>query len=91
MMENNILRLKEILKEKKITGKDLAPKVGLSETAMSNAVKGQSVPKASILLKIAKELDVDLRELFISTKASESLFIKKNGEYVEVGSIKPFS
>ncbi len=63
-----ILRLKEILKEKGITGKDLAEKVNISVTGMSNIVKGQSLPREEVLLQIAETLDVDLRELFISTK-----------------------
>ena len=66
----SILRLKEVLKEKEVTGKDLAEKVGLSETAMSNIVKGQSLPRQEVLLKIAQTLDVDIRELFYPTKES---------------------
>ena len=63
-----ILRLKEILKEKEITGKDLAEKINISITGMSNIVKGQSLPREEVLLQIAETLDVDLKELFISTK-----------------------
>lgn len=63
-----ILRLKEILKEKGITGKDLAEKINISVTGMSNIVKGQSLPREEVLVQIAETLDVDLRELFISTK-----------------------
>lgn len=63
-----ILRLKEILKEKEITGKDLAEKINISVTGMSNIVKGQSLPREEVLLQIAETLDVDLKELFISTK-----------------------
>lgn len=64
----SILRLKELLKEKDITGKELSEKVGLSVTAMSNIVKGQSLPRQEVLLKIAQTLDVDIRELFHPTK-----------------------
>ena len=63
-----ILRLKEILKEKEITGKDLAEKINISVTGMSNSVKGQSLPSEEVLLQIAETLDVDLKELYISTK-----------------------
>lgn len=67
-----ILRLKEVLKEKEMTGKELAEKVGLSETAMSNIVKGQSLPRQEALLKIAETLDVDIRELFHPTKTQNT-------------------
>jgi transcriptional regulator with XRE-family HTH domain len=63
-----ILRLKEILKEKEITGKDLAEKINISITGMSNIVKGQSLPREEVLIQIAETLDVDLKDLFISTK-----------------------
>lgn len=68
----SILRLKEVLKEKEMTGKDLAERVGLSETAMSNIVKGQSLPRQEVLLKIAQTLDVDIRELFHPTKENSA-------------------
>lgn len=68
-----ILRVKEILKEKRITGKELAVKVGISQTAMSNIVKGQSLPRQEVLLKIADTLDVDIRELFNVTKENTLL------------------
>lgn len=84
-----ILRLKELLKEKEITGKELAEKIGISETGMSNIVKGQSLPRQEVLLQIAKLLDVDIRDLFYSTKEtqSETLYIKKDGEFVAVGKL----
>lgn len=75
-----ILRLKEILKEKEITGKDLAEKINISVTGMSNIVKGQSLPREEVLLQIAETLDVDLKELFISTK-------KKGEPKIELQSI----
>jgi transcriptional regulator with XRE-family HTH domain len=75
-----ILRLKEILKEKGITGKELAEKINISVTGMSNIVKGQSLPREEVLLQIAEILDVDLKELFISTK-------KKGEPKIELQSI----
>ncbi|CAA0236472.1 helix-turn-helix domain-containing protein [Tenacibaculum maritimum] len=66
----SVLRLKELLKEKGITGKELADKIGISVTGMSNIVKGQSLPRQEVLLQIAKTLDVDIKDLFHSTKAT---------------------
>lgn len=94
----SVLRLKEILAEKEASGKDLAEKVGISEMSMSRVVSGKSFPRPEVLLKIAEELKVDIRELFHPTlpaskaakasKASmEPLYIKKNGRYVKVGEI----
>ncbi len=85
----SILRLKELLKEKGITGKELAERVDLSITGMSNIVKGESIPKPDTLTSIAKELDVDIRDLFHSTKETETetLYVNRDGNYIPVGSI----
>ncbi len=68
----NILRLKEVLKEKEITGKDLAEKVGVTPASISNIVQGNSFPKPELLVKIANTLDVDIRDLFYPTKPIEN-------------------
>ena len=67
-----ILRLKEILKEKGITGKEFALMVNVTEASVSNLVKGDSIPRKQLLIDIAAALDVDLRTLFISTKPHRS-------------------
>jgi len=67
-----ILRLKEVLKEKKVTGKQLADMVGVSQPAISEFVNNKSQPRPELLLKIAAALDVDLRELFVSTKPQKN-------------------
>ncbi|MEQ8418815.1 MAG: helix-turn-helix transcriptional regulator [Arenibacter algicola] len=68
-----VLRLKEILGEKNISGKDLAEAVGVSPVSISNIVQGNSFPKPELLLGIARELNVDVRELFRPTKGGAIL------------------
>lgn len=67
----NILRLKEVLYEKNVSGKDLSGKIGVSQNTISNITNGYSFPKPGLLLAIARELDVDIRELLISTKEKD--------------------
>ena len=67
-----ILRLKEILKEKGITGKEFALMVNVTEASVSNLVKGDSIPRKQLLVDIAAALDVDLKDLFISTKPQKN-------------------
>ncbi len=67
----NILRLKEVLTEKGVSGKELALKLGVSQNTISNIVKGYNFPKPTLLIGIAKVLDVDVRELLISTKEKD--------------------
>ena len=86
----SILRLKELLREKGITGKELADKVGISVTGMSNIVKGQSLPRQEVLLQIAVLLNVDIRELFNPTKETEAetIYAFREGSYVPIGVLK---
>ena len=69
---DTILRLRDLLKQKKITGKSLAEKVGVSDNTISFILTGKTHPRPELLLKIAVALDVDLRTLFISTKPQRS-------------------
>lgn len=86
-----ILRLKEVLKEKGLTGKELAEKVNVTEATISNLAKGDSIPRKELLIQIAEVLDVDIKELFNSTKEpgeQETLYIFKDGSYIPIGTIK---
>jgi len=68
----NILKLKEVLKEKKVTGKELSLKVDVTENAISMIINNKRQPRFELLVKIATALDVDIRELFNSTKPQKS-------------------
>lgn len=85
----NILRLRELLKEKGLTGKELAEMVNVTEASISNLVKGDSIPRKDLLLQIASSLDVDIRELFVSTKETkmESVYLNRDGKFIEIGKI----
>ena len=86
----NILRLKEILKEKGVTGKELAQRLEMTETSISRMLNGLQYPKIETLLNIANALDVDIRDLFEPTKSTfkRPLFIKDdNGVLLEVGTL----
>ncbi len=85
-----MLRIKEILSEKGVTGKLLAEKVGVTQVSISNILNGNHFPKPELLKSIAKELDVDIRGLFISTKSSpsrEQIYVKRLGDYVPIGEV----
>lgn len=86
----NLLQLKAILKEKGVSGKELAEKTEVSPQTISNIIKGSSFPKPELLLKISEVLNVDIRELFISTQESEreKIYVRRNGEYVNIGELK---
>ncbi|CAG5082964.1 helix-turn-helix transcriptional regulator [Parvicella tangerina] len=63
-----ILRLKDIMKEKGVSREDLANKVGVSMTTISNISTEKNYPTIPLLLSMAEALDVDIREMFEPTK-----------------------
>ena len=67
----SLLRLNEIL-DKDYTGRALAEELGVTPNTVSNWVKGKSTPSGDDLLRIAKALYVDVRDLFHSTKTKEA-------------------
>lgn len=78
-----ILRIKELLSLSGINGKILADKTGVSQNTISNIVSGKNFPKPELLLKISEVLDVDVRDLFNSTKKTDNVLlghIEFNGE-----------
>jgi transcriptional regulator with XRE-family HTH domain len=88
-----LLKIKELLKEKGMTSKDLAEKLDVTPATVSNINNGNHFPKPDLLLKIAEVLDVDIKELFLSTKDStgkgkEPIYIEKGGKYINIGEIR---
>lgn len=61
-------RLKVVLVEKKKTGKWLAETLGKNEATVSRWCANVSQPSIETLFAIAKVLNVDMKELLVSTK-----------------------
>jgi len=55
--------LNQLMKEKNITQKELAKRIGIDETAMCRYVNGSRTPRIDILTNLAKELDVTIEYL----------------------------
>jgi putative transcriptional regulator len=62
-------RIKEILKDQGRTQTWLAEKIGKSYVVVTNYCNNNSQPSIAVLRKIAKALDVDVRELLMPTKS----------------------
>ena len=63
-MTNNIGKfLQEVRKEKGLTQKDLAEKIGVSDKTISKWENGNSTPDTSMLLSISEALDVTVNEI----------------------------
>lgn len=64
----SVLRLKEIMRDKGISREELASKVNVSVTTISNISTEKNYPTIPLLLSLAEALDVDVREMLSPTK-----------------------
>ena len=69
------LRIKDVLKEKKVTVVSLAGIIGIAQPSMSNIVNGKSMPSLETLEKISSALEVPLTELFEQSKSDTASLI----------------
>ena len=70
------LRVKEILKERGLSQKDLAGKMGVAEISLSRSINGN--PSMDTLIKMAEALDVEMGELF-SARSKDEIICPKCG------------
>jgi len=63
-----INRLKVVLAEKEISQKDFAKTMSVDPNTISRICNNEQQPTLKTLHKMAKALDVDIRELLIPTK-----------------------
>lgn len=74
------LRIKDVLKEKKVTVVSLAGMIGITQPNMSNIVNGKSTPSLETLEKIANALGVDITELFVPSSSGGIIGVIRIGE-----------
>lgn len=72
-----MLQIKELLRQKGITAKELAEKIGISEGALSKSVSGN--PTLERLEQIASALCVPVSDLF-ERRGDFIAFVRRNGE-----------
>lgn len=68
----HINRLKVVLAEQNKTGKWLAEVLSKNEATVSRWCTNEMQPSLETLVKIANALDVDVKELLVSTKKKEN-------------------
>lgn len=66
-----INRLKVVLVEQKHTGKWLAETLGKNEATVSRWCTNETQPSLDTLLEIALALNVDIKELLVSSKETK--------------------
>lgn len=68
LMKDSMNRIKIILKEQGRTQTWLAEQIGKSYVVVTNYCNNNSQPSIQVLTEISKILDVDIRDLLVSTK-----------------------
>ena len=68
---DDLNRIKVVLVEKKRTSKWLAEQLGKSACSVSKWCQNTVQPDLQTLQSISKLLDVDIRDLIVSTKSSQ--------------------
>ena len=61
-------RIKDVLEEKGIKQKWLAEKLGKSFNSVNSYVQNRQQPRLEVLSQIAEILDVDIKDLILSSK-----------------------
>ena len=82
------LRVKEILKERGITQKELADKLSMTEVGLSKSINDGGNPPLKKLEDIASILNVDFIELFVPKKDGTSGYIEHRGTIYKINSIE---
>lgn len=84
-----MLRIKEVLKEKKLSQIDLAEKLDITTVGLNKIINGN--PTVDTLLKISEALDVDVRELINPSKDDDlhPIYTKdESGKEIIIGYLK---
>lgn len=82
------LRVKEILKARGRTGRDLATELGMTEVGLYKAIGESGNPSLKRLQEIANLLNVEIWELFTESPGESEIsgFIKAKGTIYEIKS-----
>ena len=88
-MENPKLRVKEICKERGLTLKELAEKMKIVPETLTRAISDNANPTLTTLQKIAIALDMEIGELFVSSKTTNHIcgHIEVDGEIYSIKSV----
>ena len=70
-LKNKKNRIKEVLSEKDMSHKELATSVGIAPNSVTRICNNEFQPTLRLLRDMALALDVDIRELLISTRESK--------------------
>ena len=80
----NYLRIKELLKEKGYTAKDLAQEFEITENGLSLIINGKRQPRFELLEKLAEKLEVEVWQLFSGSGNALNGFVEYRSEIYRI-------
>ncbi len=91
------INLKEILRDKGVTSKELAEKLGVTPVTISYIVTNKTTPSLDMLCRIAKELNVKLSTLLgeeplriVDTSKEFAAFVRYKGIHYTADTLDEF-
>lgn len=77
-------RIKEVMQEQGITGKELAERLGKTPQYISGIVRGADSASVEVLSKIAKAMGVPLSSLFSDYNRSKTISCPNCGHDIDI-------
>lgn len=79
------LRIREVMKEKRISSKELSERIGLTPVTISFIINGKTNPSLDTISRMADALEVPIWQLFVApidvSPSDFSAFVRSGGVY----------
>lgn len=79
LWDMSYLRIKELLKDRNLTAKELARDLGIAENSLSRIITEKQQPRFELLQQIADRLDVEVWQLFRGSEKALEGYVKFKG------------
>lgn len=83
--DNDLIRIGYFMKLNNITREDMALKLGVTSATVTNIVHNKTYPSVHVLLKCSEIFDIDIKELFNSTKKSKGDDVNEAKQLIKKG------
>lgn len=80
------IRLKQLRRQKRWSLETMAERTGLTKSYLSKVERGLSVPSIAVAIRLARELDINVEELFADQASSSEIAITRSSERTSFGS-----
>ncbi len=83
--DNDLIRIGYFMKLNNITREDMALKLDVTSATVTNIVHNKTYPSVHVLIKCSEIFDIDIKELFNSTKKSNGDDVNEAKQLIKKG------